>query len=343
MRTRLAVLMGGRSSEHDVSLASAAAVIAALDAARYEVVPVLISTEGGWSVDGEPVAMVPVADGARLVSLDGGPERAVDVVFPVLHGPHGEDGTVQGALETAGVPYVGAGVAASAVAMDKALFKVLLAQAGIPTPEHCVVTAAEWEADPAAARTRVAEAVGYPAFCKPARLGSSVGISPVPDAAALDAALALAFRHDPKALLERAITGREVEVGILEATPPVASPVGEITFEGDWYDYDTKYVPGRSSLQVPADLPPATADRARELALRAFAAVDCAGLARVDFFVEEGSGAVLLSELNTMPGFTPTSVYARLMEAAGIAYPDLVSRLINLGVARAAEARRYRS
>jgi len=205
------------------------------------------------------------------------------------------------------------------------------------------VTAAEWAAAPDAVRARVAGSVGYPAFCKPARLGSSVGISPVPDAAALDAALELAFRHDPKALLERAISGREVEVGILEADPPIASQVGEISFEGDWYDYDTKYVPGRSGLQVPAALPQATADRARELALRAFAAVDCAGLARVDFFVEESTGDVLLSELNTMPGFTPTSVYARLMEASGIAYPDLVSRLIDLGIARAAEARRYRS
>jgi D-alanine-D-alanine ligase len=341
--TRVAVLMGGRSSEHEVSLASAAAVIAALDGARYEVVPVLISPEGGWSVDGEPVAMVPMTDGAGLVSLNGGPLRQVDIVFPVLHGPHGEDGTVQGALETAGVPYVGAGVAASAIAMDKALFKVFLGHCGIPTPEHVVVTAAEWTAAPEAARARVAEVVGYPAFCKPARLGSSVGISPVPDVAALGASLELAFRHDPKALIERAVVGREVEVGILEGTVALASPVGEITFEGDWYDYDTKYLPGRSHLRVPADLPPATAARAREIALRAFAAVDCAGLARVDFFVERSTGEVLLSELNTMPGFTPTSVYARLMEAAGISYPELVGRLIDLGLARAEEAGRYRS
>lgn len=343
MRLRLAVLMGGRSSEHDVSLASAAAVIAALDPERYDVIPLLISAEGGWSADGEPVAIVPGADGAALLaSLGGGPARAVDVVFPVLHGPHGEDGTVQGALETAGVPYVGAGVAASAVAMDKALFKVFLAQAGIPTPEYCVVTAAQWRDDPGDARARVAGAVGYPAFCKPARLGSSVGISPVPDPAALDAALALAFLHDPKALVERAISGREVEVGILDGSPPIASPLGEVSFKGDWYDYETKYVPGRSSLRVPADLPPATAARAQELALRAFAAVDCAGLARVDFFVQD-DGEVLLSELNTMPGFTPTSAYARLMEAGEIAYPELVERLIDLGVARADDARRYRS
>jgi D-alanine-D-alanine ligase len=333
--------MGGRSSEHEVSLASARAVIDALDRDRYEVIPVLIGEDGGWSVDGAPVAVVPVADGAPgLVPLDGGPVRALDAVFPVLHGPFGEDGTVQGALEVAGVPYVGAGVAASAVAMDKALFKVFLRDAGIPTPEHCVVTAAEWERRPGDVRRRVAERVGYPAFCKPARLGSSVGISPVPGEAALADSLALAFVHDPKALVERAVSGREVEVGVLGEDDPVVSPVGEITYDGDWYDYETKYQPGRTRVVVPADLPAAVAERARELALRAFGAVDCAGLARVDFFVEDDR--VLLSELNTMPGFTPTSVYARLMEAGGIAYADLVDRLVELGIARSAQARRYR-
>jgi len=339
----IAVLMGGRSSEHEVSLASAEAVIAALDPAEFTIVPVLISPEGAWSVDGAPVAIVPGPDGAGvLASLDGAADRAVDVVFPVLHGPHGEDGTIQGALETAGIPYVGAGVAASAVAMDKAMFKAFLEHHGIPTPEHAVVTAAEWRDHPDAVRMRIAERVGYPAFCKPARLGSSVGISPVPTEDELAAALELAFRHDPKALVERGIGGREVEVGVLDGDPPFASPVGEITFDGDWYDYETKYVPGRSRLQVPADLPRAVADRARELALAAFAAVDCHGLARVDFFVEP-DGTVLLSELNTMPGFTPTSVYAKLMDAAGIAYPDLVRRLVELGLARAEEARRYRN
>jgi D-alanine-D-alanine ligase len=335
--------MGGRSSEHDVSLASAAAVIAALDPARFDVVPVLISPEGAWSVEGEPVAIVPGPEGdGRLVSLEGGrPPRTLDVAFPVLHGPHGEDGTVQGALETAGIPYVGAGVAASAVAMDKALFKVFLLEAGIPTPQHVVVTRARWERDPGAVRAHVAEVVGYPAFCKPARLGSSVGISPVADPAALAPALELAFRHDGKALVERAVAGREVEVGVLDGPEALASPVGEITFAGDWYDYESKYQPGRSQVHVPADLPDAVAERARALALAAFAAVDCAGLARIDFFVT-ADGQVLLSELNTMPGFTPTSVYARLMEAAGIAYADLVARLIELGIARAAEARRYR-
>jgi D-alanine-D-alanine ligase len=342
MRRRLAVLMGGRSSEHEVSLASAAAVIAALDPGRYEVVPVLISRSGTWSVDGEEVAIAPGPDGrAVLLSLRGGPPRPLDAVFPVLHGPYGEDGAVQGALETAGVPYVGAGVAASAVAMDKALFKVVLREAGIPTPEHVVLTLTEWTARPEEARRRVADRVGYPAFCKPARLGSSVGISPVPDPGALDAALALAFRHDPKALVERAIDGREVEVGVLGEPEPVISPVGEITYDGDWYDYATKYEPGRMRLRVPADLPPELAERARALALKAYSAVDCAGLARVDFFLEQ-SGGVLVSELNTIPGFTPTSVYARLMEAGGIPYDQLVDRLVELGMARAAGARRFR-
>ncbi len=342
MTRAVAVLMGGRSSEHEVSLASAEAVIAALDPARFTVTPVLISREGAWSVDGTPVAIVPGADGtARLQPLDGGDPLPLDVVFPVLHGPHGEDGTVQGALETAGIPYVGAGVAASAVAMDKALFKTFLQQHGIPTPEHAVVTAAEWARDPAAVRARVADHPGYPAFCKPARLGSSVGISPVPGPGDLDAALDLAFVHDGKALVERAIRGREVEVGVLDGPELLASPVGEITFDAEWYDYATKYEPGRSRVQVPADLPPEVADRARALALQAFAAVDCAGLARIDFFATE-DGEVLLSELNTMPGFTPTSVYARLLEAAGVPYEELVGRLIDLGVERAAEARRYR-
>lgn len=340
MSRRLAVLMGGRSSEHEVSLASAAAVMAALDPERYEVVPVLIARDGGWSVEGEPVAVVPGAGGAPvLISLDGGAPRPLDAVFPVLHGPHGEDGRVQGALETAGVPYVGAGVAASALAMDKALFKVFLRDAGIPTPEHCTVTVDEWAADPDGARARVAETVGFPAFCKPARLGSSVGISPVPAPADLDASLELAFGHDPKALVERAISGREVEVGVLGEPEPVVSPVGEVLYDSDWYDYATKYEAGRMRLEVPADLPGEVSERARELALRAFTAVECAGLARIDFFVEDGQ--VLLSELNTLPGFTPTSVYASLMEAGGIGYADLVDRLVDLALARAAEARRF--
>lgn len=340
-RTRVAVLMGGASSEHDVSLASAAAVIDALDPGRYAVIPVRISRDGVWSAGDDTVTLARGPGGeALLVSLDGGAPRALDVVFPVLHGPNGEDGTVQGALECAGAAYVGAGVAASALAMDKALFKGVLASAGIPTPEHTVVTHLKWRDDPDGVRARVAREVGYPAFSKPARLGSSVGISRVADAGELDAALDLALRHDPKALVERGVCGREIEVGVLGEPVPVVSPVGEIQYDAEWYDYETKYQPGRMRLSVPADIPAEAAERARELALRAFTAVECSGLARIDFFLRD-DGEVLLSELNTMPGFTPTSVYAALMGAGGIGYADLIDRLVALGVARAQVARSF--
>jgi D-alanine-D-alanine ligase len=285
---------------------------------------------------------VPGADGRGLVaSLAGGPTREVDVVFPALHGPFGEDGTIQGLCEAAGVAYVGAGVAASAMAMDKAIFRDLCRAAELPAPETTVVDAARWASEPAAVRAEIAARPGYPAFAKPARLGSSVGISRVPDAGALDAALALAFAHDPKALVERAVSGREVEVGVLGNRGPLVSPPGEVTYDSDWYDYETKYEPGRMRLMVPAPLPDAVSERARELARRAFEMVGCCGMARVDFFVE-ADGTVLVSELNTIPGFTPTSVYASLFEAAGVTYPALVDRLVELALEAAEERARYR-
>jgi D-alanine-D-alanine ligase len=334
--------MGGRSSEHEVSLASAAGVIAAMDPARYEVLPVLIARTGAWTLEGEPVALGTIGGGQGVIlSLDGGAPRPVDMVFPVLHGPFGEDGTVQGLCDTVGVPCVGAGVAASALAMDKALFKDVLRAHGLPTPDSVAVAASRWACDPDAVRREIAARVGYPAFSKPARLGSSVGISPVRDPEALGAALELALAHDAKVLVERAIRGREVEVGVLGNERPEVSPVGEVTYEGEWYDYDTKYLPDRMRLTVPADLPPGVAERIRELALRAYACVGCTGMARVDFFVTE-DGEVLISELNTIPGFTPTSVYAKLFEAAGLAYPDLVDRLVDLAVEHDAERHRYR-
>lgn len=339
----VAVLSGGRSSEHDVSVVSGESVASSLDPGRYDVTRVHIDPDGRWSVDGRSVALVPGPD-ARGVLLegDGGGARPIDVVFPVLHGPFGEDGTVQGLCEIAGAPYVGAGVAASAVAMDKALCKVVLADAGIPTATGTVVGAAEWRADPGGVRERVADVVGFPAFCKPARLGSSVGISPVPRPEDLDGALDLALAHDSKALVERAIVGEEVEVGILGNDDLVVSPVGQITYDADWYDYETKYEPGRMKLVVPAGIPKDAADRVRSLAADAYRAIDCAGLARIDFFAT-ADGEVLVSEINTLPGFTPTSVYASLMAAGGIAYAPLVDRLIELGIERAAGAREYRN
>ena len=339
-RRRVAVLMGGRSSEHEVSLVSGASVAKALDPERYEVMPVLITRDGEWSLDGTPVALVP-GSGATgvLASLDGSPSRLVDVVFPALHGPFGEDGTVQGLCEIAGVAYVGAGVGASAIAMDKALFKSVAHTYDIPVVESTVVTAAEWRDASDLARSRVAE-LRYPLFTKPARLGSSVGISRVDGPEELDAAIALALRHDPKVLVERGMVGREVEVGVLGNDDPVLSPVGEIGYDSDWYDYDTKYLPDRMRLTVPADLPDETTERLQDIARRAFTAIGCVGMARVDFFVEAG-GDVRVLEVNTIPGFTPTSVYAKLFEAGGIAYRDLVERLIALGIAAAAERARY--
>ncbi len=339
-RRRVAVLMGGRSSEHEVSLVSGASVAKALDPERYEVLPVLIGRDGEWSLDGTPVVLVP-GSGATgvLASLDGSPSRLVDVVFPALHGPFGEDGTVQGLCEIAGVAYVGAGVGASAIAMDKALFKSVARTHDIPVVASTVVTAAEWRDARDLARAQVAE-LGYPLFTKPARLGSSVGISKVDGPQELDAAIELALRHDPKVLVERGMVGREVEVGVLGNDDLVLSPVGEIGYDSDWYDYDTKYLPDRMRLTVPADLPDETTRRLQDIARRAFTSIGCAGMARVDFFVE-ADGDVRVLEVNTIPGFTPTSVYAKLFEAAGIAYPDLVERLIALGIDAAAERARY--
>ena len=332
MRRRVAVLMGGRSGEHEVSLVSGASVARALDADRYEVFPVLIDRAGGWTLDGEPVALVPGSDGHGVIaSLSGGPTRVVDVVFPVLHGPYGEDGTVQGLCEIAGVPYVGAGVGASAIAMDKAMFKTVARTLDIPVVESVEVWRSEWTADPDTVRRRVDDALPYPVFVKPARLGSSVGISRVTDPAGLADAIEVALEHDRKVLVERGMVGREVEVGVLGNEHVELSPVGEISYDSDWYDYDTKYLPDRMSLTVPAAIPDELAMRLQDIARRAFRAIDCVGMARIDFFVEESGDARVL-EINTIPGFTPTSVYAKLFEAAGIAYQPLVERLIDLAL-----------
>lgn len=332
MRRRIAVLMGGRSGEHEVSLVSGSSVARALDADRYEVFPVLIDRAGGWTLDGEPVALVPGSDGRGVIaSLSGGPTRVVDVVFPVLHGPYGEDGTVQGLCEIAGVPYVGAGVGASAIAMDKAMFKTVARTLDIPVVESVEIWRSEWTADPDAVRRRVDDTLPYPVFVKPARLGSSVGISRVTDPAGLAEAVEGALEHDRKILIERGMVGREVEVGVLGNEEIQVSPVGEIAYDSDWYDYDTKYLPGRMSLTVPASIPDDLAARLQDIARRAFRAIDCVGMARIDFFVEESGDARVL-EINTIPGFTPTSVYAKLFEAAGIAYQPLVEHLVDLAL-----------
>jgi D-alanine-D-alanine ligase len=332
-RRRVAVLAGGRSSEHDVSLASARSVLEALDPARYDAVQITVARDGRWELPPAPVAgtlpggtleTLPVPTAGSPATLGG-----VDVVVPLLHGPFGEDGTVQGLLELAGIPYVGAGVAASALCMDKDLCKAVLRANDVPVARSVTLRAGDPPANP----------FSYPVFVKPARLGSSVGISKVAGPADLAEAVGLAFAHDDKILVEEFQPGLEVECGVLGGAPPIASTVGEIVVHAEWYDYSAKYDEGGMDLVVPARIPPETAAEVRRLAVQAFLATDCEGMARVDFFVRP-DGSVVLNEVNTIPGFTDTSVYAKLFEASGIAYSELLDRLIDLALAR--HARRSR-
>jgi D-alanine-D-alanine ligase len=328
---RVAVLGGGRSSEHEVSLASAASVRAGLEVAGYVPIAVEVGRDGVWRRDGAIIAVEPGH------GLDG-----VDVVFPVLHGPFGEDGTVQGLLECLDVPYVGAGVLSSALCMDKVMFKELMAHAGLPQVSYRPVRAESFASE----RERVLAdlgALGLPVFVKPARLGSSVGIVRVAAADELPAALETAFEHDPLAIVEAAARGLEVECSVLGGSDPIASVPGEIvlaTGEAGWYDYEAKYTPGGMQLIVPARVPDHVRDQIRQIAIDAFRRADCYGLARVDFFVERDR--VLLNELNTMPGFTSTSVYASLFEASGIPYAEVLDRLVQLALERHAAEQRHR-
>ena len=326
---RVVVLSGGRSSEHPVSLMSGASVLEGLAAGGHETVSVVIGRDGVWRADGDqPLAVAP---GAGLLDAD--------VVFPVLHGPFGEDGTVQGLLECADVPYVGAGVLGSAVCMDKGVFKGLMANEGMPQVRYEVVTSRDWDSRRAAALER-AGALGLPVFVKPARLGSSVGISKVTAAQALAAAIDAALAHDPRVLVEAAADGIEVECAVIGNDEPQASEPGQVIAHADWYDYDAKYSEGGMDLVVPAPVSPAQRERVRRIAQEAFLRSGCSGLARVDFFVTS-QGQVLLNELNTIPGFTPTSVFARLWEASGVAYRDLLSRLLELALERHARERAH--
>jgi D-alanine-D-alanine ligase len=318
---RIAVLGGGRSSEHDISLASSAAVRDGLAEAGHEPLEVLVERDGRWTHDARPVAIEP-----------GGGVLDADVVFPVLHGPFGEDGTVQGLLEIADVPYVGAGVLASALCMDKLTFKDLMAQAGIPQVRYVGLRDGDDRAG--------AERLGTPVFVKPARLGSSVGISKVAAPEELPAALDEAFAHDPAVIVEEMAVGLEVECSVMGNDDPEASKPGEIVVHSDWYDYEAKYTPGGMELVVPARIEPDVRERVRELACDVFLRVGCTGLARVDFFVRDG-GEVLVNELNTMPGFTPTSVFAKLFEASGVPYAEVLERLVRLAIEQYERERSY--
>ncbi|MEU7830905.1 MULTISPECIES: D-alanine--D-alanine ligase family protein [unclassified Nonomuraea] len=357
-KPRVAVVFGGRNSEHAVSLMGAGSVLEAIDRSKYEVIPIGIAQDGRWvlaasdqrfaieagelpAVDTTGAALALPSGSASLVAYDPGsiPVElgSVDVVFPVMHGPFAEDGTIQGLLEMAGVRYVGSGVLASAVGMDKAHMKTVMAAAGLPIGRHVVVRERDWRLY----RERVlkeAEELGWPVFVKPARAGSSQGISKAHDRASLERAVEVAREHDPKVLIEAAIEGREIECAVLESLgdePAIASTPGEVKVQGgqEFFDFEAKYYPDQMSLTVPADLPEAVAEELREMAVRAFEALDCEGLSRVDFFYTP-EGKLIFNEINTMPGFTSLSVAPQLWAASGLSYPALVDRLIQLALHR---------
>lgn len=347
-RLRIGILFGGRSGEHEVSLASAASVLRALDPEKYEAVPIGISKDGRWLVGsgaqkllpevlrtGERVVLPPDPGAASLVPLSpssGHPGTRVDVVFPVLHGTFGEDGTVQGLLELAGLPYVGAGVLASAVGMDKDVQKRLFHEAGLPIVPFLAVPRSEWERKPADVLTRAKKKFHFPVFVKPATLGSSVGMTRVRKAAELPAAMNAAAEFAQKILIERAINGREIEVSVLGNDHPQASIPGEIVPHREFYDYAAKYLEEGSQLVIPAKLTKSQVAQFQDYAVRAFRAIDGAGMARADFFLERRSNKIYVNELNTIPGFTAISMYPKLWEASGLSYSQLIDRLIELAL-----------
>jgi D-alanine-D-alanine ligase len=378
------VIYGGRSGEHEVSLASAAAVFKNLDPARYEAVPIKIEKDGRWSLPDHAPAIDKAADvihethapqleaedrrethlvarpgGDTLVTLDPStraqePARSgqvavsgvrLDVVFPVLHGPYGEDGTVQGLLELANVPYVGAGVLASAVGMDKAAMKLVFAAKGLPICDYEVVLRRDWQHDERATLQTVVDRLGFPVFVKPANLGSSVGISKAKHVAELRTAIKLAGEFDRKVIVEAAVPkAREIEVAVLGNDEPEASVPGEIIPSGEFYDYEAKYLNADSRDVIPAPLPERLTQEIRLLAVAAFKALDCAGMARVDFLLaDDGSGSLYVNELNTIPGFTTISMYSKMWAASGVSYPQLIDRLIALAIERHAEKQQLRT
>ena len=374
-KLRVGIIYGGRSGEHEVSLASAAAVFANLDPARYEAIPIRIEKDGRWTLPERPPTLLSAADvlrargngpepptvEAHVVARPGGdtvitinrelPQRpvvaglALDVVFPVLHGPYGEDGTVQGLLELANVPYVGAGVLASAVGMDKAAMRLVFAACGLPLCDYTVVLKRDWQHDERAVMRAIVDKLGFPVFVKPANLGSSVGISKARHATELRAAVHLAAEFDRKIVIEAAVpNAREIECAVLGNDEPEASVPGEVVPSREFYDYEAKYTDGGASqLLIPAPLTNAQSDEVRQLAVAAYKAVDCAGMARVDFLLARDSGILYLNELNTIPGFTTISMYSKMWDASGVSYPTLLDRLITLAFERHAAKQQLRT
>ena len=363
-KIRVGVIFGGKSAEHEVSLNSAQNVMRALDKSKYEVVPIGISKEGQWLLRGDPLAALTGGQASLPQLLESGYQIVddlstgrevipgshaaslpdVDVIFPVLHGPFGEDGTVQGLLELADIPYVGAGVMSSAVGMDKAAMKDLFRSHALPTPKYIVVMRHEWERTPDQAAGRVAREIGYPCFVKPANMGSSVGVNKAHHADELAHALSDAALYDRKLLVEYAVPhAREIECSVLGNDEPIASVPGEIVPGHEFYDYGAKYLDDSSALLIPAPIESALAQRVRELSIKAFLALDCAGMARVDFLLARDMGELYLSEVNTIPGFTRISMYPKLWEASGVSYSELIDRLIQLALERHADKQRART
>lgn len=362
-KIRVAVVFGGRSDEHDVSLRSAQTVMRALDPTRYEIVPLGITREGRWIHGEDPMAQLvekspmfhlgegeqkaeptsdrqiePVVGADALMPLSASVD--VDVFFPVLHGPMGEDGTIQGMLELAGMPYVGSGVLGSAVGMDKAMTKIVLTQAGIPQIPWTLVMRSEWERNPELVEAKLVEEFGFPVFVKPANMGSSVGITKAHDAPELHQALREASHFDRRIIVEKGVVGRELEMSVLGNDDPIVSVAGEIRPRGEFYDYNAKYIDDTAELIIPAELEPDIQREMEEIAARSFVALDLAGLARVDFFLEEGTNQIYVNEVNTLPGFTSISMYPSLWGASGLPLEELVDRLIGLALERHAEKNR---
>jgi D-alanine-D-alanine ligase len=362
-KVTVGVVFGGRSGEHEVSLMSAKGVMNAIDQEKYRVVPIGITKNGHWLASGDPMRALAsgelaaseraalLAEPSESALMRWGPKEQgqslkdlemgqLDVVFPILHGPYGEDGTIQGLLELADIPYVGAGVAASAVGMDKALFKELMHARGLPVTRHVVIKRKTWKSNPEDVITQIEADIGYNCFVKPASLGSSVGISKAHNRVELGQALDEAAYYDRKLLVEVAVDAREIEVSVLGNDEPIASVPGEIVPSNEFYDYAAKYLDGESELLIPAPIPPETAELVRHLALEAYRAIDCAGMARADFLLDRHSHKVYVNEVNTIPGFTPISMYPKLWEASGVSYTELIDRLIQLALERHADKQR---
>lgn len=360
-KLKIGVVFGGRSGEHEVSLRSAESVINALDRDKYEIVPIAITKEGRWLKSSEATQLLPsvvIESADTHVAILGDPterglasindnatndvREALDVIFPALHGTYGEDGTIQGLLEMADIPYVGCGVLASSAGMDKVIMKRLFREANLPIVEFTSFLRTQWEADAETIAKDIIEAVGFPCFVKPANLGSSVGISKASDRAALDQAIELAARFDRKIIVERGVNAREIEVSVLGNDVPQASLPGEIVPQSaDFYDYKAKYIDADGArLEIPAKVPRETIAELQQLAVRAFQAIDGSGLARVDFFLDRDDGRVLVNEINTLPGFTSISMYPKLWEASGVSYQALIDRLIELAIERHREKSR---